>query len=58
MGGNVYEWTTETCSTPKYPYTIRGNGCDDHYVNASAGGRSNIEDRPDVYFGFRITLFL
>ena len=58
MGGNVYEWTTETCSTPKYPYTIRGNGCDNHYVNASAGGRSNIEDRPDVYFGFRITLFL
>ena len=58
MGGNVYEWTTETCSTPKYPYTIRGNGYDDHYVNASAGGRSNIEDRHDVYFGFRITLFL
>ena len=58
MGGNVLEYTTETCNEVEYRYTIRG-GC---YKNSAS-------DEPAAYrtcndgelyenVGFRITLFL
>ena len=59
MGGNVYEWTTESCSNTSMPYTNRG-GCYTLDVTLGPAGHRN-EIRSDgsgVVTGFRLTLFL
>lgn len=56
MGGNLYEWTTETASNNDNPDIMRGGNCGYYYAVHAAGTRSN------QYFpagtGFRITLFM
>ncbi len=56
MGGNVYEWTTESCSDTNYPYVFRG-GSYRQYSNP-AGGRVVSNNSSDGDLGFRLTLFL
>ena len=58
MGGNVYEWTTESCSGTDYPYSIRGGSYDGNFAASPAGYRNNSFDYADVSGGFRLTLFL
>ena len=57
MGGNVSEWTTESCSNTDYPCSVRGGSA---YTDASghpAGYRDYSSETADVS-GFRIALFL
>ena len=50
MGGNVFEWTTESCSYTDYPYAIRGGYYNLYFEYAPAGGRSYISDIAfDIY---------
>ena len=58
MGGNVYEWTTESYSDTGYPYALRG-GCYDRSFALYPAGLRNINfDNASVNFGFRLTLFM
>ncbi len=57
MGGNVFEWTTESCSNTSNPHTVRG-GC---YFSGFAGvpaGHRSYSYAAYGYYGFRLTLFL
>ena len=60
MGGNVYEWTTESCSYVYSPYANRGGS----YVNNFAVYPAGYRTYPiagltaDDSIGFRATLFL
>ena len=58
MGGNVYEWTTESYSDTDRPCAERGGGYGGIFALGSAGDRSNYSGyaRDDV--GFRLTLFM
>ena len=58
MGGNVYEWTTESCSYTNNPYTLRGGRYNSDFANIPAGSRSYNSGNADDSFGFRATLFL
>ena len=58
MGGNVWEWTTESCSSTDYPYALRGGGYNRSFAYGPAGNRDSGFDDADVYNGFRLTLFL
>ncbi len=58
MGGNVWEWTTESYSDTNHPYTSRGGCYDRSFANIPAGYRSGSSVGADVYRGFRLTLFL
>ena len=58
MGGNVSEWTTESCSLTYNPYTLRGGNYYDHFAGDPAGYRSFDSDLAYGYRGFRLTLFL
>ena len=59
MGGNVYEWTTESReSSTSYPYTRRGGSCFSGFAGNPAGGRVVSNDYSDGGLGFRLTLFL
>ena len=58
MGGNVWEWTTESCSYMSGPYTVRGGSCDDSFANGPAGYRANVSGDANDAYGFRLTLFL
>ncbi len=61
MGGNVDEWTTESCSDPGLRCTVRGGDYYDYFANNPAGYRiSTSDDALGVYasFGFRCTLYL
>ena len=58
MGGNVWEWTTESSSGTFYPYTDRGGGYNYDYASGPAGFRDNPSDDVYVSVGFRLTLFL
>ena len=58
MGGNVYEWTTESCSDAGTPYTGRGGCCYYYFANYPAGDRNNLSDYANDNVGFRCTLFL
>jgi len=59
MGGNVWEWTTEFCSTASSPCTLRG-GC--YYRSASAYPAAYRDYFSMTlaygYFGFRVTLYM
>ena len=59
MGGNVWEWTTESCSAESdYPCTLRGGNCYDGYKVYPAGHRFYDLNYADPTFGFRIAMFL
>ena len=58
MGGNVFEWTTESYSSTRRPYAQRGGSHDCSFADYPAGSRANNSDFADVYFGFRLTLFM
>ena len=58
MGGNVWEWTTESYSDPDLSYTSRGGYYDGGFASTPAGDRNF--DSGDAYdgVGFRCTLYL
>ena len=58
MGGNVWEWTTESFSSSTYPYTARGGGYSSDFTNFPAGYRGNGSGSAGVDIGFRLTLFM
>ena len=58
MGGNVYEWTTESYSDTNYHYVRRGGYYNDSFADNPAGDRRNISDTYSDYTGFRLTLFM
>ena len=59
MGGNVYEWTTESYSTTYDSYARRG-GCynDGSFAHIPAGHRDSVSVRTQSNTGFRLTLFM
>ena len=58
MGGNVFEWTTESYSSTYRPYARRGGDYRNDFANLPAGGRFNGSDGAYVGVGFRLTLFM
>ena len=58
MGGNVCEWTTESCSNTDYPYARRGGFYYYIFANIPAGFRDDGSDDADDGDGFRLTLFM
>ena len=58
MGGNVWEWTTESCSHMRDSCALRGGVHFSFFAPSPAGGRGNTSD--DAYYdgGFRLTLFM
>ena len=58
MGGNVWEWTTETSSFPGYPYAVRGGDYLCGFANSPAGLRYASPDAAYNGLGFRLTLFM
>ena len=58
MGGNVWEWTTESYSDTGYPYTSRGGSYYGNFAVSPAGYRSISSGGADGILGFRLTLFL
>ena len=58
MGGNVLEWTTESCSYKFSPYAMRGGDGSGKFAHDAAGYRIN--NLGDAYgnVGFRLTLFM
>ena len=58
MGGNVWEWTTESYSYTVDPYTSRGGSYYEDFAILPAGYRFSYSDRAYGYGGFRLTLFL
>ena len=58
MGGNVWEWTTETSSFPGYPYAERGGDYLCGFAGEPAGYRKVISDGAYDGYGFRLTLFM
>ena len=58
MGGNVWEWTTESCSLRSYPYAKRGGSYSGDFANDPAGSRFYNSDHASVNHGFRLTLFM
>ena len=58
MGGNLWEYTTESFSLTTYPYVIRGGDCGSSESGYPAGYRSNFNGIAHSTVGFRPTLFL
>ena len=58
MGGNVWEWTTESFSDTDRPCTTRGGDYYNYFATYPAGCRLRSSDYADVYRGFRLTLFM
>ena len=58
MGGNVWEWTTESWSDTDNPYAERGGYYDDCFADDPAGFRYFIPDGAFGSVGFRLTLFM
>ena len=58
MGGNVWEWTTESYSVTRSPYALRGGYYYDGFASIPAGYRGNNSDLANDYYGFRLTLFM
>ena len=57
MGGNVYEWTTESYFITTN-HTLRGGDYDDYVANGPAGDRFYHSNSASVSYGFRLTLFM
>ena len=58
MGGNVWEWTTESYSDTRYPYARRGGRYDSAFAGYPAGDRIVGSDGASDTLGFRLTLFM
>ena len=58
MGGNVWEWTTESFSDTDTPCAFRGGRYSGDFASGPAGYRSISSDNADGYDGFRLTLFM
>ena len=58
MGGNVWEWTTESYSTTSYPYVLRGGYYGNNFADHPAGSRLNYSGSAYGSIGFRLTLFM
>ena len=58
MGGNVWEWTTESYSGTGCPYTYRGGVCYGGFADIPAGYRGGSSDNANGNLGFRCTLYL
>ena len=58
MGGNVWEWTTESCSGTGDPFTYRGGGYYNRFAKYPAGSRFGDSDVVYAFYGFRLTLFM
>ena len=58
MGGNVWEWTTESCSDTSSPYARRGGYYDSFFATYPAGFRDGYSDCANDIIGFRLTLFM
>ena len=58
MGGNVWEWTTESSSSTYSPYAERGGGYDNGFASFPAGLRYDGSVNANVDTGFRLTLFM
>ena len=58
MGGNVWEWTTESSSGTNTPRTIRGGSYNVNFAVSPAGSRGGSSDYAYGDGGFRLTLFL
>ncbi len=58
MGGNVWEWTTESYSDTIYTYTVRGGCYGNNFALYPAGLRAGTSDGAGGSVGFRLTLFL
>ena len=58
MGGNVFEWTTESCSDTSSPYATRGGGYQDSFEYTPAGRRVSSYGTATDFIGFRLTLFM
>ena len=58
MGGNVWEWTTESYSNPDFPYAQRGSCYYNNFASSPAGDRIVGSDGASDTLGFRLTLFM
>ena len=58
MGGNLYEYTTESYSDTSTPCTDRGGICYHNYADYPAGYRNNNIGNANSNYGFRLTLYL
>ena len=58
MGGNVYEWTTESYWNTRYPYAVRGGRYSNDFADLPAGFRNYYSDDAGDHVGFRLTLFM
>ena len=58
MGGNVWEWTTESFSYADILCTIRGGSYGNYFAYSPAGYRIFSSDSAYDHTGFRLTLFL
>ena len=58
MGGNVFEWTTESSSITNRPYARRGGYYHDNFAVSPAGYRYRDSDGAYGNIGFRLTLFM
>ena len=58
MGGNVWEWTTETFRHMTNNFTSRGGSYNNNFANCPAGDRACDRAGTYDYIGFRLTLFM
>ena len=58
MGGNVWEWTTESTSSTYSPCARRGGGSYSDFADDPAGDRNKYSDNANSSLGFRLTLFM
>ena len=58
MGGNLWEWTTESSSYGSNPYVYRGGDYGDGYGNYPAGHRLYCDNSTRSGSGFRVTLYV
>lgn len=58
MGGNVFEWTTESHPDTNNTYAGRGGYYVDGFAGTPAGFRHYYSDNAYVFYGFRLTLFM
>ncbi len=57
MGGNLFEYTTESNSDESYPYVFRGGYYKNCYDDIPAGDRGNDNGPATSTYGFRVTLY-
>ena len=57
MGGNLYEYTTESSSYEFRPYVFRGGSHSSYYGNGPASNRNGDDGDANSNYGFRVTLY-